>query len=156
INSGICENVLIWRAMWQPRSGRGSGTRTAAELERNRTMQAPRASDEAAYSAPYGIGGPGGFASSYMRYMKMYGAKRHHMAAYAIAARHGGNNNPYSVFKDQTLSYEDYMNARMVADPLCLFDCDMHVDGAAALVMTRADKVKDMKQKPVYLTAYGS
>ncbi len=156
INSGICENVLVWRAMWQPRSGRGSGTRSAAELEAARTRPAPRVSDEAAYTAPYGIGGPGGFASSYMRYMKMYGAKRHHMAAYALAARHGGNNNPYSVFKDQILTYEDYMNARMIADPLCLFDCDMHVDGAAALVLTRADKVADMKQKPVYVTAYGS
>ncbi len=156
INSGICENVLVWRAMWQPRSGRGSGTRSAAELEAARTRPAPRVSDEAAYTAPYGIGGPGGFASSYMRYMKMYGAKRHHMAAYALAARHGGNNNPYSVFKDQILTYEDYMNARMIADPLCLFDCDMPVDGAGAIVLTRADLAKDMKQKPAYVTAMGS
>ena len=155
IAAGLCDYVLVYRAMWQPRSGRGSGTRRAGGGAAE-PRPAPRVSNEAAYSDPFGIGVPSGFASSYMRYMKLYGAKRHHMAAYALAARRGANNNPNALFKDQPMSYEDYMECRMVADPLCLYDCDIHVDGAAAMVLARADKAKDLKQKPAYVTAYGT
>ena len=155
IAAGLCDYVLVYRAMWQPRAGRGSGSRRAGGGS-SEPRPAPRVSNEAAYSDPFGIGGPSGFASSYMRYMKLYGAKRHHMAAYATAARRGANHNPHAIFRDQPMSYDDYMECRMVADPLCLYDCDIHVDGAAAMVLARADKAKDLKQKPAYVTAYGT
>ncbi|MSQ29360.1 MAG: hypothetical protein EXR68_02590 [Dehalococcoidia bacterium] len=156
IAAGLCDYVLVYRAMWQPRVGRGSGRRSTVELEANRARTAPRVSNAQAYSEPYGIGGPGGFASSYMRYMKMYGAKRHHLGAYATSTRSYANRNPNAVFYRQPMTMEDYMNCRMIADPLCLFDCDIHVDGAAAVVLARADRVHDLKQPPAYVTAYGT
>ena len=157
IASGMCENVLAYRPMHQPRSGVfGSGTRNAFG-ENAAARPAPRAQYAQQFTAPYGWGdAPSMFAPAYMRYMKQYGAKRHHMAEYAVTMRANANKNPNSVFYDQPMSYEDYMNARMIADPLCLFDCDMPVDGAGAIVLTRADLAKDLKQKPALVTAMGS
>ena len=151
-----CNYVLVWRAMFQPRSGAfGSGTRNArAEAA---PQHAPKATMGAAYQAPYGMGdAPTGFASGYMRYMKMHGARREHMATYALNCRAMANKNPIAAFYDQPMTFEDYMNCRMIADPLCLFDCDMPVDGAAAIVLAAADRAKDAPETPAYITALGS
>ena len=157
ISTGMASRVLVWRAMHQPRTGAfGSGTRNSFAANAA-DRPAPRAQYKQQFTAPYGFGdAPSGFAPSYMRYMKQYGAKRHHMAAYTVPMRANANKNPNSVFYDQPLTYEDYMNARMIADPLCLFDCDMPVDGAGAIVLARADLAKDAKRKPAYVTAMGS
>jgi acetyl-CoA acetyltransferase len=91
-----------------------------------------------------------------MRYMKLYGARREHMAAYTVTMRANANKNPKAVFYDRPLTFDDYMTCRMISDPLCLFDCDMPIDGAGALVLTRAELAKDLKRPPAYVTAFGS
>ena len=156
IATGMCNYVVVWRSMYQPRSGAfGSGARGSSGDDAPR--EAPRATNAAAYQAPYGMGdAPTGFAAAYMRYMKMYGARREHMAAYALSCRANANKNPYSMFYDQPMTFDDYMNCRMIADPLCLFDCDMPVDGAAAIVLTNAARAKDGPKPPAYITALGS
>ena len=156
IATGMCSTALVWRAMYQPRSGAfGSGSRN--DGAGNVVKEPPKAEGGRAYTAPFGLGdAPTGFAQAYMRYMKMYGAKREHMAAYTVTMRANANKNPISMFYDQPMTFDDYMNCRMIADPLCLFDCDMPVDGAAAIVLTRADRAKDGPHKPAYITALGS
>jgi acetyl-CoA acetyltransferase len=152
-----CNYVLVWRAMYQPRGGSfgsgGGGTRDASAAPR----EARKVSNGAAYSLPYGLGdAPTHFAPAYMRYMQMYGAERRHLATYAVTCRENANKNPQAVFYDQPMTFRDYMDCRMIADPLCLFDCDMPIDGAAAIVLTRADRARDLKQAPAYVSAFGS
>jgi acetyl-CoA acetyltransferase len=53
------------------------------------------------------------------------------------------------------MSRDDYMNARMIADPLCLFDCDIPIEGCAALVLTTAERARDLSQPPAYIAGYG-
>lgn len=154
--TNCCNYVLVWRAMYQPRSG-GFGSGGRGPTTNQEPRPAPRVSRSEAYSSPYGLtDAPTRFAPAYMRYMKMYGAKREHMAAYALAARKGANLNPDAIFYRQPITFDDYMNCRMISDPLCLLDCDMPVDGAAALVLTRAERSRDLKQPPAYVTAFGS
>ncbi|MFN8558012.1 MAG: hypothetical protein U0531_11960 [Dehalococcoidia bacterium] len=151
-----CTYALVWRAMYQPRGG-GFGSGARPVVGRSSSAGPPQAARDSAYTAPYGLAGaPIAFAPAYMRYMKKYGAKREHMAAYVLAARGHANKNPYAVFYDEPLTFEDYMSARMISDPLCLYDCDMPIDGAAAIVLTRADRARDLKQPPAYVTAFGS
>ena len=54
-------------------------------------------------------------------------------------------------------SVEDYLNARMISEPLALFDCDVPIEGCTALVMTTADRAKDLRtaDRPVYLLGSG-
>ena len=53
------------------------------------------------------------------------------------------------------MTRDDYMNSRMIADPLCLFDCDIPVEGAAAIVLTTAERAKDLPNPPAYVAGYG-
>lgn len=154
--TNCCNHVLVWRAMYQPRGGEfGSGTRSAPRARE--AVEPPKATGNAAYSTPYGMGAaPIFFAPAYMRYMKKYGARREHMAAYILSARQNANKNPDAVFYKEPLVLDDYLSCRMISEPLCLYDCDMPVDGAAAIVLARADRARDLKQRPAYITAFGS
>ena len=54
------------------------------------------------------------------------------------------------------MTMRDYLTARMVADPLCLFDCCLETDGALALVLTSDERARslDLRHPPVHVTGY--
>jgi acetyl-CoA acetyltransferase len=87
---------------------------------------------------PYGSGGPNAsfaFLTSY--YMRTYGATREDFGKICVAQRDNALGYPNAMFKKK-LSLEEYLNARLIADPIRLFDCVMPCAGAEAfLVMTR-------------------
>jgi acetyl-CoA acetyltransferase len=108
------------------------------------------------FRAPYGLGTfVQWFAPAYSRYLALYGAKREHMAAFITNNRRNAALNPDSVFYDRPVSEEEYLESRMISEPLSLLDCDMAVDGAGAVIVTTADRAKDLKQRPAYVTGYG-
>jgi acetyl-CoA acetyltransferase len=51
---------------------------------------------------------------------------------------------------------DDYLSARMVSTPFGLYDCDVPVDGAVAVIVSAADAVPDLASKPVYVEAVGT
>lgn len=142
---GRCDYAVVWRALHMPKKGSYQAPQTATTV-----------GGDLAYTAPYGFSGaPMSFALTYMRYMKLYGARREHMAALVLAARRGANLNPRAHFRDVPLTFDEYMAARVIADPLCLFDCDIPVDGAGAVILARADRARDLRQRPAYITGLG-
>jgi len=93
-------------------------------------------------------------ASSYAlaaaRHMHQFGTTREQLAAVAVAAREWAKLNP-EAFSRGDLTVDDVLSARMISDPLTVRDCCLVTDGAAAVVMTRADRARDLQQPPVYL-----
>jgi acetyl-CoA acetyltransferase len=85
------------------------------------------------------------------RYMHEYGATRDHLANVAIAARKHANRNPNAMMYQRTLSREEYMNARWISEPLCLFDNCLETDGALAVVIVSAERAKDLPHTPAYI-----
>ncbi|MGI9410249.1 MAG: acetyl-CoA acetyltransferase [Hyphomicrobiaceae bacterium] len=90
------------------------------------------------------------YALAASRYMHQFGAKREDLAEVAVAARKWAQLNP-EAFERGELTIDDVVNARMISDPLGKLDCCLVTDGAAAIVMTRADRAKDCPNKPVHL-----
>jgi acetyl-CoA acetyltransferase len=88
---------------------------------------------------PYGSGGPNGsFALLTAHYMRAYGAWREDYGKLCVAQRQNALSNPLALFRKK-LSLEEYLNARLIADPIRLFDCVMPCAGADGfLVMRRA------------------
>lgn len=101
------------------------------------------------YEAPYKPLNPvSSYALAAARYMHQYGATREQLGAVAVAARQWAQLNP-EAYKRDPLTLEDYLGSRMVSDPLSVLDCCLVTDGAAAVVMTRADRARDLKKAPV-------
>ncbi len=88
---------------------------------------------------PYGFGGPNAsFALLQDAYMAEFGTPREAFGQIAVAQRANALKNPQALMK-KPLTLEDYMNARMISDPIGLFDCVMPCAGAEAFVIMRED-----------------
>ena len=99
-----------------------------------------RFSQDAAY--PYGSGGPNGsFALMTAAYMKEYGATREDFGKICVAQRENALSFPHALMK-KPLTLEQYMNARVIADPIHLFDCVMPCAGAEGFVVMREETAK--------------
>ena len=108
------------------------------------------------FVAPYGAFAPGHFFSLIAkRHMHEYGTTREHFAEVCISTRNYAINHPTSIRKTP-LTLDEYFSARMISDPLCLFDYTMESDGAVAVITTSAARAKDLKQTPVYVRAAAS
>lgn len=105
------------------------------------------------YEKPYRPMNPlSSYALAAARHMYDYGTTENHLAEVAVAARAWANLNPAAfMYGKGELTIEDCLNSRMVSDPLRKTDCCLITDGGAAIVMTRADRAKDLVKKPVYL-----
>jgi acetyl-CoA acetyltransferase len=104
-----------------------------------------------AFTANNGLLGPGHAAAMIaQRHMHLYGTKREHFAEVCISTRDNAIRQPTALMKTP-LTLDDYFNARMIAEPLCLFDFTLETDGAVATVTVAADCAKDLRQLPVYI-----
>ena len=103
------------------------------------------------WEAPYKPLAPlSSYALAASRHMHLYGTAREQLAEVAVAARQWAQLNPEAAVRDP-LSVEDVLKARMVSDPLTVRDCCLFNDGAAAVVMVRADRARDCAKAPVHV-----
>lgn len=138
VAAGTCTTALVWRGMHNPPGKFG-------------TYRATIATGDSQFEAPYGFANNVmRFAFAYSQYMARYGATRDHMATYIVNCRKNASINPDAVHYRNPITREDYLNARMIADPLSILDCDMPVDGCGAVVVTTAERARDLRQPPVY------
>ncbi|WAH55373.1 thiolase family protein [Pseudomonas silvicola] len=72
-----------------------------------------------------------------------YGTTREQMAQIALNARRNAALNPAAVFKEP-MTMDDYMGARIISTPLCLYDCDVPIDGAVAVIVSHVHSAKDL------------
>ena len=104
---------------------------------------------QSVWEAPYKPLAPiSSYALATSRHMHLYGTTRRQLAEVAVAARQWAQLNPEAAVRDP-LSIEDVLGARMVSDPLTVRDCCLFNDGAAAVVMVRADRARDCAKRPV-------
>ncbi|MGO3891188.1 MAG: thiolase family protein [Paenalcaligenes sp.] len=99
-----------------------------------------RFSQDAVY--PYGAAGPNGsFALLTNYYMHHYGATRADFGKLCVAQRDNALRNPHALMK-KPLSLDDYLNARVIADPIHLFDCVMPCAGAEGYLVMRREQAE--------------
>lgn len=107
----------------------------------------------AAFTANNGLLSPGhSFAMLAARHMYLYGTRREAFAEVCISQRNNAMTRPMSI-RREPMTLDDYFDARMISDPLCLFDYTMESDGAVAVITVAADRAKDLRQPPAYIMA---
>lgn len=141
LEAGQCKHVLICY---------GSAQRTSSH-GRKEIVAARRIMDPQPYEHPYDpLLPPSAYAMAAQRHMHEFGTTREQMAEVAVAARAWAQMNPEAFMRDP-LTIEDVLSARMVSSPFGVRDCCLVTDGAGAIVLSRADRAKDLAQPPVYI-----
>jgi acetyl-CoA acetyltransferase len=84
--------------------------------------------------------------------MHRYGLTREQLGAVVLNARRNAQLNPRAVYRDP-MTMEDYLSSRMIADPLCLYDCDAPIDSSTAIIVSRLDAARDLRKPPLRFEA---
>ncbi len=83
--------------------------------------------------------------------MHEYGATAEHLGWVSVVQREHACLNPKAMFYDTPVTIEDYMTSKMIVWPFRLYDCCVDTDGAVAIIVTSAERAKDLKQTPAVL-----
>ena len=157
VKAGLARTVVVYRALSQSQAAAGSGAPTAGD----QAVPHPRAPRDAGPSAhvvvpeednrsfawPYGLMSPGQlFALWARRYAIVHGLTDEDLTralgSIAITQRRYANNNPAAIMRDRKMDWDDYRGARMISEPLRLFDLCLENDGACAYVVTSAEMAR--------------
>jgi acetyl-CoA acetyltransferase len=150
INAGMAECVVSVMSLQQAASRFGA---SYAPRRQQGAQYAAPPSPEKDFLAPSGLMGPGQmFAVLAQRHMHLYGTKREHLAEVAMSTRANAIRRDTAIMREP-LTLDDYFSARMIADPLCLFDFCLECDGAVAVVTTSVERALDLRHPPVYVMA---
>lgn len=99
-----------------------------------------------------GLSAPGLFALMARRHMEEFGTTREQIARIAVKNRKFGALNPDAQLR-KPVTLDEVLNARMICDPLTLYQCCPRGDGAAAVVLAGAEKARQLTAKPVWIAA---
>ena len=148
VASGLCKHVLVFRTVTE-----GSSTTAARKASASGTGEG-RISGPFQWMVPFrGYSAVNTVALYAQRHFHDYGTTREALGRIAINNRSNAALNPNAVYTD-TMTMDDYLAARMISTPLCLFDCDVPVDASTAIIVSSADASNDVSN-PVYLEALG-
>ena len=140
VHSGICKNVLVFKARNRYSQGR------AARAERANDVKG-----DAQFTTPFGIHhAAASFGPIATAHMARYGTTSVDFAHLAVTERsHAALNQKAMMRKPMTI--EDHQNSRWIIYPFRLLDCCQESDGGVALVITSAERARDRKHAPVYI-----
>jgi acetyl-CoA acetyltransferase len=146
VASGVARTVVVYRAMnersWY-RFGSGSYGFGSAPVFDNVNY---------GWYMPSGFHTPAAWVAMFaQRYMHRWGATSEDFGRVAVAARDFAATNPAAFFHGKPISLEDHQKSRWICEPLHLLDCCQESDGAVAMVITSAERARDLKQPLVLI-----
>lgn len=149
VASGLCRHVLCFRTVWE-------STYTTLVRQGKWLPDQARAAGMYEYRAPFGaMSAANWIACNASHYLHRYGDTRETLGWLAVTERANAADNPEAVYRE-LITMDDYLGARTVSTPFGLYDCDVPVDGAVAVIVSAIDSVKDLSAKPVYVEAVGT
>ena len=129
----------------------------ASEERRMRSATRSDEMDSQEFGPEYGLfGAPAMHAFGAQRHMYEFGTTREQFGAISLAFREHAQRNPEAQMLGRPLTMEDYLAARMIVEPFCLLDCSLRSDGAGVVIVTSAERARDMKQKPVLIKGFAT
>ncbi|MCX0272795.1 thiolase family protein [Nocardia zapadnayensis] len=147
VAAGTCRAVVVYHSMYRLGAGKFR-ERAAFGLPDGRASTGDGHTD----SEPWGMFGSTGYAAWASRYLTEFGRSREDLSLIPLNGRRNAADNPGAVMRTP-MSREDYFGARMIREPLCLYDMDVPIDGADAFVITAADLAADLPTVPVLVHA---
>lgn len=151
VMTGQARHVLVFRALTES-SSQSAGRRASVP-----TGKSDRLGGWLSWLLPLGaVAAANWTAQIASRYMHEFGLTREHLGRIAVAQRANARLNPRALMRDKPLSMDEYMASRMISTPLCLYDCDVPIDGACVVIVSAPDAARDLRNPPIRIEAMGS
>ncbi|MGV9777223.1 lipid-transfer protein [Streptosporangium sp. NPDC003464] len=148
VATGAAETVVCYRA-FNERSGRRFG-QPDARIGGEPSSQGL----EMSWHVPYGLMTPAGWVAMFARrYMHAYGVTSEDFGRVAVAMRRHAATNPAAWFHGRPITLEEHQASKWIVEPLHLLDCCQESDGAVALVVTSAERARDLRRSPALIAA---
>ncbi len=129
---------------------------TGVEKMQRGLLGAVRDESQASYGQLMGMGiMPGVYAMRARRHMSQYGSTREMFAQVSVKSHQNATMNPYAQYQT-ALTLEEVLNARMIADPITLYQCSPTTDGAAAVVVCAREVAHRFRGKPITIAGWAS
>ncbi|MBI1725674.1 MAG: thiolase, partial [Candidatus Rokubacteria bacterium] len=143
IHAGLAETVVVC-----------CGDNMLSGMTRDLAVKALIESRDPQYEAPFGLLVATTFALTAQRHMAEYGTTREQLARVAVITREHARRKP-GAHMTAPLSVDDVLASKLITTPYRMLDCALVSDGGAALVLTSAERARDLRRKPVYLLGAG-
>jgi 17-hydroxy-3-oxo-4-pregnene-20-carboxyl-CoA lyase len=145
VNAGLCNYVLIWRAMNERSQYRFGQNNTS------NTVTAGVGGGSIMWCVPFGAMTPACLGALQTHaYMQRYGVTNRDLGLLSVQQRAYAATNPKAWFYGKPITLEDHQNSKWVQEPvLRLLDCCQESDGGVALLVTTLERARDLKQPPV-------
>ncbi|MGH7864832.1 MAG: thiolase family protein, partial [Candidatus Binataceae bacterium] len=126
-----------------PQGGKGAGSAAAYGFARG-------------LNAAYGLFGVNAhYAFVAQRHMHLYGTTQDQFGAIAVSQRQWANLNPDAQFHDVPMTLQYYHASRWVVEPFHLYDCCLVSNGGLCVIVTSAERAKNLNRPPVYVLGMG-
>lgn len=147
---GYANYVVVYRSLSQNPFGRFSlppGTKLPGSMPSNIL-------GSVAFSMPWGAFTPfHQYALQARRHMHLYGTESRHFGMISVACNKHAQHNPAATMYGKPITLKEHQKSEIVDDPIRRYDCALENDGAVAIVLTSVERAKDLKHRPVYITA---
>lgn len=155
VAAGLARHVLVYRTVTEG-SAQGTGGRQGIGGGGGSGGGVPRFGGFMQWSLPFGaVSAANWLAMVAQRRMYEFGLTREQLGAIAVNNRANAGLNPKAIYRDP-MSLDDYLAARMITTPLCLFDCDAPCDGATAVIVSHRDVADDLDHPAIQINAVGT
>lgn len=145
VKAGLARHVICFRTVYE-----AAAMARPAEYPALRRERVDGASQ---WVAPFDALSAATWTAQYaMRHVKRYGLTREQLAQIALTDRANAALNPRAVFREP-LTMDDYMSARMISSPLCLYDCDRFTDASTVLIVSAGGALDEVRCTPIRIAA---
>jgi len=145
VRAGLARHVLCFRTVYE--AGAMARPEEYPPLRRDRVDGASQ------WTAPFNAISAANWVAQYaMRHVKRYGLTREQLAQVALTDRANALRNPRALVREP-LTMEQYLSARMISTPLCLYDCDRFTDASTVLIVSAGVALDEVRCTPVRIAA---
>jgi acetyl-CoA acetyltransferase len=145
VRAGLARHVICFRTVYEAAA--------MARPDEYPVLRRDTVDGNSQWTAPFNATSAVNWTAQYaMRHVKRYGLKREQLAQIALTDRANAMLNPRALVREP-LTMDEYMSARMVSTPLCLFDCDRFTDASTVLIVSAGNAIDEVSCTPIRIAA---
>ena len=146
VKAGLARHVLCFRTVYE--AAALARPEEFPPMERRKDV-----SGNSQWVSPFGAFSAANWTAQFaMRHMKRYGLTREQLAQVALNDHANAARNPRAIVR-KPLTMDEYMAARMISSPFCLYDCDRFTDASTVLIVSAGDALDEVKTTPIRIAA---